>query len=280
MVKKTVTVMSKTSDHKVELISHTPFALELLLYTKNTRLQGGQTLQDIVNWPEEKKLEHLAYMRGTIKSSWEFVDYVFKISGVTRAFTHQLVRTRTGSYAQESMRTVTPADGVLIPDSLDAFDQECGGYSNAYEAFGRMVGEAMDNYAELVSAGVAPQDARGLLPTNVKTSIIAKFNLRTIHETANLRLCTRTQGEYQDVFRDMRQEIINVHPWAEDFIQVYCVNHMSCMFPHYADCPIKQKIPMFSHPKQDDDVRGIIKGVWENERYEAKPKLTGDGRTK
>ena len=70
---------------KVELLSCTPDALNLLLRTKNTRLAYDE---DPADWSEEERAKHLEYMLGTIKSSWEFVDYVFRISGVTRAFTH------------------------------------------------------------------------------------------------------------------------------------------------------------------------------------------------
>ena len=79
---------------KVELISYTPDALTLLLKTKGTRLTHQD---DPATWSEEKRKEHLEYMRDTIKSSWEFVDAVFKIDGVTRAFTHQ--RTTHGLHA-------------------------------------------------------------------------------------------------------------------------------------------------------------------------------------
>jgi hypothetical protein len=61
---------------KVTLLSYTPNALDLLLFTKNTRLtMNGATLADIAAWPQEKKLAELEYMRNTIQSSWEFVDY-------------------------------------------------------------------------------------------------------------------------------------------------------------------------------------------------------------
>ena len=63
----------------VKLVNFTQNALETLLYTKNTRLQGQVTFDDIVDWPEEKKMEHFNYMLDTIQSSFEFVDYTFEI---------------------------------------------------------------------------------------------------------------------------------------------------------------------------------------------------------
>jgi thymidylate synthase ThyX len=63
---------------------------------------------------EEEKQKELKYVFGTIGSSWEFVDYIFLITGVSRAFTHELVRTRQASYAQQSMRAVNMEDFSFI----------------------------------------------------------------------------------------------------------------------------------------------------------------------
>jgi len=214
---------------KVELLSCTPDALNLLLRTKNTRLAFDE---DPEGWTDEQKAEHLAYMLGTIKSSWEFVDYVFRISGVTRAFTHQLVRTRTGSYAQESQRTVVAKNGYLIPESLS-------NRPHLGEEYDEICHAAFQSYNWLIEEGAEIQDARGVLPTATLTSIVAKFDLRCLHEMAKVRLCTRTQGEYQQVFRAMREAVLAVHPWTEPFIQVHCVSTGTCAFPRYgrADCP-------------------------------------------
>lgn len=216
----------------VKLLSYTPNALNLLLKTKGTRL--GQESTELST---EEKMEHLAYMRDTIKSSWEFVDYVFEITNVPRSFTHQLVRTRTGAYAQQSQRTVGIEDfSVTKPYSIQMNrDQE--------ELWNLAVSVSRECYDRLILRGVAIQDARGIVPTNVETNIISKFSLRTLHDMALLRLCTRTQGnsegDYQNVFRAMRQEVINVHPWAEDFLQPQCVQTGTCAFPRYGkkECP-------------------------------------------
>lgn len=209
---------------KVELISYTPDALNLLLRTKGTRLSHND---DPAKWSAKKKQEHLDYMRDTIQSSWEFVDYVFSISEVTRAFTHQIVRTRTGSYAQEAMRVIDARDhDVIMPETV-AGDL---GASAMWDATKKYI---LGGYGTLIDKGIPAQDARGILPTNISTSICAKFNLRTLSDTGKLRLCTRVQGEYQRVFRDMRKLVVEVHPWADEFIQVHCVALGTCAFPRY-----------------------------------------------
>lgn len=210
---------------KVKLISCTPDALALLLGTKNTRLKFQS---DPAGWTDDVKREHLAYMKDTIKSSWEFVDYVFEVSEVTRAFTHQYVRTRTGSFAQESQRTIDASGNGFL--GLNEEHTEVNRLT-----FKGAAGIAFDAYSTMLGNGVPAQDARGVLPTATFTSIVAKFNLRTLHDMAKLRLCTRTQGEYQDVFRLMRAEVIRVHPWVEEhgFLEVHCVATGTCAFPRF-----------------------------------------------
>lgn len=250
---------------KVELIDCTNNALELLLYTKDTRLQGEQTLQDIVMWPHEKKLDHLAYMKDTIQSSWEFVNYTFHISEVTRAFTHQLVRTRTGSYAQQSMRTVDVSGAdYMVPEFDNQVDELL------YTA---SMNQSMNSYQRMIDEGIPIQDARGVLPTNIHTEIIAQFDLRTIHNMGLLRLCTRTQGEYQKVFKMMVDEIVKVHPWAEDFIKVHCAWYGVCAFPRYDKCPIQKYTLM---PNETD--KKEIEVRWGETSHEAVP-VVNNGKT-
>lgn len=249
---------------KVELLSHTPDALNLLLRTKGTRLAHAD---DPATWSEERKAEHLAYMRDTIKSSWEFVDYVFRISGVTRAFTHQAVRTRPDSYAQEAMRVIDAREHEVVMPLLSSDNENI--WNGAVDVI-------KDCYGRLIDAGVPPQDARGILPTNITTSIIVKKNLRSMANTAELRLCTRTQGEYQDVFREMKRLVVEVHPWAEPFIRVYCANHMHCAFPKYGEkeCPVY----VACVPNELVDARRTrIQALWLSVRHEASP-IAKDGK--
>ena len=150
------------------------------------------------------------------------------------------------------------------------------------EKWDEVVEDVMYRYECMINSNVPPQDARGILPTNVCTSIIAQFSLRTLHEMANVRLCTRTQGEYQDVFRAMKAEVVEVHPWADDFIQVACVNTGVCIFPRYTECPV-QKVTLNGGVLEDynDTYTGYkerIKATFETTQHEAVP-VAKDGMT-
>lgn len=198
---------------QVKLINYTQDAPELLVYTKSTRLtQGEETRKQISSLSPQLLIEQLQYMASTIPSSWEFVDYVFEIKDVTRAFTHQFVRTRTGSYAQQTMRMLEKQNfGFMVPESVKL-------NSNSYNTYMDCMDTIQQAYDSMLADGIPAEDARGVLPTNIHTNIIAKFNLRTIADMAKSRTGGRTQSEYRDVFEAMAKEVISVHPWAELFL--------------------------------------------------------------
>lgn len=198
---------------KVTLLSYTPDAAELLLFTKSTRLNLSPGLMEQIRaWTPEKKAQELSYVAQTIPSSWEFVDFTFLIEGVSRAFTHQFVRTRNGSYAQQTLRVLDASnyDYVLTErNKADPVQMSVISKTNTY---------IQRAYKTLIDSGVAPEDARGILPTNISTNIIAKFNLRTLSELCKSRTGGRTQQEYQGVVGAMADAVLAVYPWAQEFL--------------------------------------------------------------
>lgn len=207
---------------EVKLIDYTGFgcadparhAANVLVFTKNTRLEMNAGLfSEIESWPIEKIEQELAYMANTIPSSWEFVEYKFLITGVTRGFTHQFVRTRTGSYAQQTMRVLNVGGWTYgTGPTVDQDPQRKAEYDACMDA-------VADTYDKLIDMGAKIEDARGVLPTNIHTNIVAKFDLRTMSDTARKRASSRTQGEYRDVMDAMKAEVMRVHPWTKLFFQ-------------------------------------------------------------
>jgi len=198
---------------KVTLIDFTPNAVDKLIYTKATRLTLGEdTRRKVTEMTEEEKLAELTYMAGTIPSSWEFITYTFEILGVSRAFTHQFVRTRTGSYAQQTMRMLNMEKFQYVTGPTIANN------SSMQVIYDRCMREIQATYDELIEHGVAVEDARGVLPTNICTNIIAQFNLRNLAEMAKSRTGGRTQGEYRAVFEAMLACVVGVHPWVLHFL--------------------------------------------------------------
>lgn len=196
-------------------------AKDLLIYTKSTRLeQGSDTRTKIEAMSDEEKDKELEYMANTIPSSWEFVDFVFEIKNVTRAFTHQFVRTRTGSYAQQTMRMLNKKEFTYrIPPRIKENKELNAAYCD-------MMKSIQQRYDSLIANGVEVEDARGILPTNIHTNIIAKFNLRTLAEMGRSRTGYRTQDEYREVMEMMIASVLKRYPWCEKFISPPAKDHL------------------------------------------------------
>lgn len=249
----------------VSLIGHTPHALALLVFTKNTRLAMTEDSFDAYTREhEDELLKEWEYMQGTIQSSWEFVDFTFLIEDVTRAFTHQLVRHRVGtSFAQQSQRAVDMSGFAFKP--LD------NGNENHTMVFENAMESANLYYQALRALDVPPQDARGVLPTNIYTSIVFKANLRTLHDMCLKRLCVKTQGEFQDVMRHIRNLTIDALPWTEPVLRVGCAFTGVCEFPGVpvSDCPIKPHVfnpatgfAWEGHPEARPATKDEIQHLW------------------
>ena len=197
----------------VTLIDYTKNAAVKLIFTKNTRLEmSPDELHNVNEWDWDQINEQLEYMSRTIPSSWEFVSYTFMIQNVTRAFTHQFVRTRQGSYAQQTMRVLEMANfSYRIPPAL----VDIPGAVNRYI---ETMADIQRGYDHLIQLGCKPEDARGVLPTNIHTNICARFNLRTLSEMARSRMGLRTQDEYREILGLMIDCVLDVNPWAKHFL--------------------------------------------------------------
>ncbi len=129
-------------------------------------------------------------------SVFEHIYFTFKIEGISRACSHQLVRHRHCSFTQRSQRYCSE-DGfkVIVPSTIDhldnngCFDGLMGTIANTYEGFQRF--------------GIPNEDARYVLPNACASSLYLSCNLRELIHIANERLCTRAQWEIRDLVKQM-----------------------------------------------------------------------------
>ena len=92
-----------------------------------------------------------------------------------RAMSHEIVRHRLASFAQESQRYVNygKEDEVtfIIPDGMKYKSDE-------WELWKTNMENAEKTYLSLIKCGVTPQEARSVLPNSTKTEIVMTANLR------------------------------------------------------------------------------------------------------
>lgn len=124
----------------------------------------------------------------------EHVYFTFKII-TDRGVTHELVRHRPCSFAQESTRYVNYKDGISIalPSGFYEKSEEIRGlYEYAFELAERL-------YGSLILHGETPQQARAVLPTATKTEIVITTNLKEYIHILNLRYRGTTGTPHPDI---------------------------------------------------------------------------------
>jgi flavin-dependent thymidylate synthase len=160
-----------------------------------------------------------AVTRNALEAPLEFIDLHFLISGVTRAFTHQLVRQRTAVYGQESLRFAVKENAAMevgLPPSLEVLADDAPARTVWNDTVAR-IGWA---YNALIDAGIPAEDARGLLPTNIATRLHYKTNLRNLAEHSGLRLCSQAQYEWKLVWAEILKAIRSYGPIEDRWQQM------------------------------------------------------------
>jgi thymidylate synthase (FAD) len=105
----------------------------------------------------------------------------FRVRGVSRALTHQLVRHRLASFSQRSQRYVGEAGFPYVtPPTVAANDE-------AKRVFDEAVENARVAYEKLASLGVKREDARFVLPNATATEIVMSANFREWRHVVELR---------------------------------------------------------------------------------------------
>ncbi len=145
-----------------------------------------------------KLVEHL--YKGGHHSVFEHIYFTFKIEGISRACSHQLVRHRHCSFTQRSQRYCSE-DGFSFvePESILEIDN-IGGY-------GGLMRTILENYSELQAFNIPNEDARYILPNACATSLYLSCNLRELIHMANERLCSRAQWEIRDLVKAMCKQV-------------------------------------------------------------------------
>lgn len=128
-------------------------------------------------------------------SVFEHIYFTFKIEGISRACSHQLVRHRHCSFTQRSQRYCSEGDfGFVIPPSLDS----------SYDAdeFENIMLRLQERYENLQKS-IPNEDARYILPNACETSLFLSCNLRELIHMSNERLCLRAQWEIRELMKQM-----------------------------------------------------------------------------
>jgi thymidylate synthase (FAD) len=176
------------STPEVELLFVTPHAEKLIE-------AAGRT--SYLSFPKQKENSERAFIRMLIKnqhlSVLEHAYATFRISGVSRAFTHQWVRHRLCSFIQQSQRYVDESHFNFIePDSVKKNPE-------AHSVFIDFMDRAKEVYSHLQRMKIKKEDARYVLPNAVESQIVVSANFREWRYIISLRGKAQAQWEIRRV---------------------------------------------------------------------------------
>lgn len=209
---------------KVTLIDYTGagtddptwYAAKKLILAKNTRVSGKRDLKaEIEFWPEAALMAELEGVALSIRSSWEFVNYTFKVEEISRACSDQIVRSRVGaSFAVMAQRVVDNSQfEYVVPETIMAAGPAM------VEAFHSHMRSVQAFYQDMITADIPAQDARSVLPMATYSPLTAEYNLSSLAGIVEKRENLRAQGEYAAVAREMKRIVLEVHPWTRPFLE-------------------------------------------------------------
>lgn len=179
--------------------------------------------------------------KGGLNQCLEWDTVVFEISGVSRGLTHEIVRSRRASFAQQSMRhtdmgrnfNIRMPQEIAINHNLLLIDPakypmlaELQGPSTQSatpaEVWNHAMRLAREAYGWLVEADIPFQDARTVCPIGTETYIIAEYPVSEFIGTYAYRACYMFYPEIVALFHLMKAKLVEQAPWLEPYVVISC----------------------------------------------------------
>jgi len=159
---------------------------------------------------KETDKSHIAMIKSLIKnrhlSILEHRSVSFKISGISRACSHQLVRHRLAVYSQKSQRYVNEKQFEFVtPDTISKNDE-------AVSIYNSLMNNIQETYNKLISLGIDKEDSRFVLPNACTTTIGMTCNLREWLHIIDERVSIKAQWEIREVFINIWKLLYEQYP--------------------------------------------------------------------
>lgn len=191
----------------VQLLTHTPDP-EAVVAAAARLCYSPSSIDQLL---EKSRSDREALLRKILSlghtSVLEHANFTFGIEGISRACSHQLVRHRIASYAQQSQRYVSHKErfAAVTPPSIEQRPE-------LLERYQALLDDIHDVYRQLIDAGVPAEDARFVLPNAAQTKLVMSMNARELLHFFNLRCCRRAQWEIRAMAKQMLRLVRPVAP--------------------------------------------------------------------
>lgn len=177
---------------RVALITHTPDPEGVILQAYLSCRHKGEDIETVRERREDQHrirdiflLQHFGL--------FEHATVTIRFEGVSRSFSHQLVRHRIASYAQLSMRHVDVEKlDTIVPPSIAKKPQAANLFIDAFNYCREVYSLLKDTY------GIRKEDARFIIPIGIETQVIVTMNFRSWLHFLKLRTDISAQWEIRE----------------------------------------------------------------------------------
>ena len=215
IIKPSYEILTPISDGGIKELQHIEKIGRVCYKSEDRITDDGETAKKfvkmLINNGHEAMIEHSSL-------SVKFV--------VDRGVSHELVRHRIASFAQESTRYCNYSKDkfsneitVILPCF---FDTGMGILSNSlvYQEWKLACECAEERYFNLLKMGATPQQARTVLPNSLKTEITVTANYREWRNFFKLRTAEASHPQMREITIPLLKEIKTLIPIIFDDIEV------------------------------------------------------------
>lgn len=177
----------------------------------------------------------------------ETISFIFRISGITRIDTHQIVRQRIGvTFSQQCTGDrMMHHNDVLVEESI-------AGHPASLSQFIQATLAAKITYADMIDTQkISIQAARSILPHNLETFIFMKIDLSTLLFFHQKRIDDGSQTwQINEIARQMATEVCKVYP---DLTPVFLKNEKKFRFQREASADRNNTFSTGLYVPKDDE---------------------------
>lgn len=124
-----------------------------------------------------------------------------------RGVSHELVRHRMASFAQESTRYCNYSQDKFGKEITLITPVAFARGSKAYDIWATACSFAEVSYFELLNDGASPQDARAVLPNSLKTEVVMTANYREWRHILELRCSEKAHPEMRRLMLPLLEDL-------------------------------------------------------------------------
>lgn len=188
------------------------------------------------------------FIRSVIKRGHESVLEHFSVTVrfiCDRGVSHELVRHRIASFAQESSRFCNYANGKFGSEITVIKPHDLPERGIPYYLWLEACRNAEETYNRLVNSGVKPETARSVLPTSLKTEVVMTANLREWRHFLKLRSVGVTGKPHPDM------KLL-----ADDLLRQF-KERLPVFFEDIAPTTVKREEPQ-AEPKPQEEPKSVF----------------------